>query len=396
MTDEQRPAEWKVISAGAMLTLSGSAIYFLMPIYLGSMMESLSLSSTWAGVLSGGEYYAIALTSLTGPFWVNRFNWRKLVMAAIVISIIGHTVTMLLDNYAYILTARILTGLLGEGILYSISFAVLADTRNPDRNFGIAMIVTVVVTAVAIFYSSTLNDIFGRNAMVLVLLGSALMTVFILSWLPVQSEKAQKISRTDTTLVHAQLKWLPALGLLALAIWFIGPGGFWAFAERMAVAQDVTRSQISLGFALATGIGVIGPLVPICIGTRFGRIWPVVLPTAIMTVLVILYSGNFTASEFTLYVIFFSIFWGVGSVYLFGLIAEIDWNGRCSVLTPAFQSMGLGAGPVIIGLLVDIYGYGSVGWAYAVLTSISILLFLYVVLYSGASKSILREADVTV
>ena len=151
MIGEQQTCAWKVIAAGSMLTLSGSAIYFLMPIYLGSMMESLSLSSTRGGILSGSEYYAIAFTSLTGPFWIHRFSWRKLAIVGIVISCIGHTATLLLDDYTLIVAARVLTGVFGEGILYSISFAVLAETRNPDRSFGIAMVVSVVVTATAIF-----------------------------------------------------------------------------------------------------------------------------------------------------------------------------------------------------------------------------------------------------
>ena len=213
--------------------------------------------------------------------------------------------------------------------------------------------------------------------MVVVLLGSALMTFCVVLWVPTRSEKARE-SRRISSAVHGGIKWLPTLGLIALATWFIGPGGFWAFAERMAVAQNVSRNQISLGFALATGIGVLGPLVPIFIGTRFGRAWPVIVPTVIMTLLVILYSGPFSANEFTLYVVLFSTLWGVGSVYLFGLIAALDWNGRSSVLTPAFQSMGLGAGPVIMGYIADDLGYGSVGWTYAILTLMSIFIFLYV------------------
>ena len=48
--EQARPDNKKVIVAGALLTLSGSAIYFLIPFYVGSMMESLSLSPAQAGI----------------------------------------------------------------------------------------------------------------------------------------------------------------------------------------------------------------------------------------------------------------------------------------------------------------------------------------------------------
>ena len=45
MTAEQNwLAEWRTIAAGTLLTLSGSAIFYIMPIYLGSMMEALALN----------------------------------------------------------------------------------------------------------------------------------------------------------------------------------------------------------------------------------------------------------------------------------------------------------------------------------------------------------------
>ena len=111
--EQPRADEWKVVAAGALLTLSGSAIYFLIPFYLGSMMESLSLSPAQAGILSSSEYYAIAITSLLGPLWIGRFNWRKLAIFGVIVACIGHTVTMMLDSFPLIVAARIFTGLLG-------------------------------------------------------------------------------------------------------------------------------------------------------------------------------------------------------------------------------------------------------------------------------------------
>ena len=389
MNDEQRPVEWKVISAGAMLTLSGSAIYFLIPIYLGSMMEALSLNPAQAGILSGGEYYAIAITSLLGPFWIHRFNWRRLALFGALMAGIGHAATMMLDSFPLIVLARIFTGLLGEGILYSLSFAVLGEIREPSRGFGIAMAVSITVTSVVIYFSPVLFDLFNQNGILMVLLGLAVFMCAFIAWIPASSEKARQTAHADIEKRSTRhTRWIPLFGLGSLALWFVGPGGFWAFAERMADLQGISAQRIALGFSLANGIGVTGPLLATWIGSRFGQNIPAISATLIMVLLVWLYCGNFTSDEFTIYVILYSAIWSFGSVYFFAFIAAIDWSGRLNVLTPGFQTIGLGAGPVIMGYLVNSYSYAAIGWSHGMFSLIGLLLFVPIAMgFSGNTRS---------
>ena len=389
-SDYQRPDEWKVISAGAFLTLSGSAIYFLIPIYLGSMMEALSLNPVQAGILSGGEYYAIAITSLLGPLWINRFNWRKLALFGSLMACIGHVTTIMLESFPLIVAARIFTGLLGEGILYSISFAVLGDTREPARGFGIAMVVSIFVTSIVIYFSPVLFHLHEQNGIVMVLLGLTIVMVAFIAWIPGSSKKARQASSASIEKGSVQYtKWIPVFGLGSLALWFVGPGGFWAFAERMANLQGISAEQVALGFSLANGIGVTGPLLAAWIGSRFGRNIPAVSATLIMVLLVWLYCGNFTSNEFTVYVILYSTIWSFGSVYFFAFIAAIDWNSKLNVLAPGFQTIGLGAGPVVLGYLVNNYSYDAVGWSHGAFSLIALVLFIPIAMrFSGNTSTV--------
>lgn len=374
---QPRPDEWKIIAAGALLTLSGSAIYFLVPFYVGSMMESLSLTPAQAGILSGCEYYAIAITSLLGPFWIRRFSWRKLALFGVVVACTGHALTMMLDSFPLIVATRSVTGLLGEGILYSISFAVLGETRNPGKGFGVAMAVSIVTTSIIIYFSPPLTALLGRNGIVAALLCLTLIMAALIVWVPTGSIKHSSTSKGNAAHESAgRRSWFPLLGLVSVAIWFVGPGGFWAFAERMADLQGVPAAKIALGFSLANAIGVVGPLFAGWLGCRFGRNLPAIASTVVMVLVVYLYCGTFNSQQFTLYVVLYSTIWAFGSVYFFEFIAAIDWNGKLNVLTPGFQTIGLGGGPLIMGFLVGSDNYSAIGWSHALFSLLALLIFV--------------------
>lgn len=387
-----RPEEWKIVSAGALLTLSGSAILFLVPLYLGAMMESLSLTPAQAGVLSGSEYYAIAVTSLLGPFWIRRFNWRNLALFGVAMACVGHIATMSFDSYELIVASRIFVGLFGEGVLYAISFSVLGETRRPDRSFGIGMAVSIVTTSVIIYFSPQLFSLLDRNGLVMVLLGLALVMGVVVPWLPTGSTKsvASTVSpaRTETGNSKSLGQLIPILGLVALALWFIGPGGFWAFAERMANLQGVSPQQIALGFSLANSIGVIGPLAAAALGNRFGRSLPASIATTVMVMIVWLYSGEFSSAEFTVYVVLYSAIWSFGSVYFFAFIAAVDWNGKLNVLVPGFQTIGLGGGPLIMGYLVGGASYGVVSWTHALFSIVALIIFVPIAILVARGEAV--------
>ena len=386
MTAEKNwTAEWRTIAAGTLLTLSGSAIFYIMPIYLGSMMEAFALNPKQAGILSGSEFYAIALTSLLGPLWIHRFSWRSLVLFGAIMATGGHILTMMANSYETIIVARIITGLFGEGVLYAVSFAVLASTHDPDRSFGIALMAANFITAIAAFGSAVLHTIFDRNAMVLVLLLFSLIIFVSLIWIPERSVASKPISiDKESDRATVDLVWIQTFALVALAVWFAGPGGFYAFAERLASEQGLTAQQIANAFALSIALSFIGPMIPALLGgERFNRLWPIAISTIFMCILVLHFTGKFSAMGFTIGIVLFLVLWGIASVFLFGLIAALDSNGRISVLTPACQSIGLAIGPVVMGISVNGYGYSAMSWTYALFAAVSLLLFVPIVIRTG-------------
>jgi predicted MFS family arabinose efflux permease len=85
-------------------------------------------------------------------------------------------------------------------------------------------------------------------------------------------------------------------------------------------------------------------------------------------------------------VIVYSTIWAFGSVYFFAFIADIDSTGKLNVLTPAFQTIGLGGGPIIMGLLVGSDNYSAISWSHALFSVLALLIFVPIA-WRSAKKS---------
>lgn len=125
----QSPDSPKSITAGVLLTLAGSAIYFLMPAYLGDMATAMTLGPQQMGVLGGAEIAAIAIASVFSSFWIKRVRWRRAALVGAIVTVCGDLLTCLVHSYLPILVLRVFTGLLGEGS-FTHSASPCSDKRG--------------------------------------------------------------------------------------------------------------------------------------------------------------------------------------------------------------------------------------------------------------------------
>jgi predicted MFS family arabinose efflux permease len=64
--------------------------------------------------------------------------------------------------------------------------------------------------------------------------------------------------------------------------------------------------------------------------------------------------------------------------YAFGLLARLDVTGRAAAATPAMVMAGAAAGPLLGGVLVKHFGYGSLGAAALVVGALAVLCFSHI------------------
>jgi predicted MFS family arabinose efflux permease len=374
----QSPDSAKSITSGVLLTLAGSAIYFLMPAYLGDMATAMALGPQQMGILGGAEIAAIAIASVLSSFWIRRVRWRTAAVVGAAVTVLGDLLTCLAHGYLPILGLRVFTGLLGEGVLYPLSFAVLGQTRDPDRSFGIALSYSVGFLAAVLLASPWLTSLMGEAVLVIILGALAAAVAAFAHWVP--DPVAPAI--TPGAILHptphsaTKLDLFGLWGLAGQAVWFVGPGGYWAFAERVAADGGLSPGTTATALSVGLAAGLVGCLIPARIGGKYGRIWPVMVSTLALVAVVLgtlLRSG---AALFILYIMLFNALWNLGTAYIFGLIASADRDGRLSVLIPASQSVGLALGPIITGYLVGRQGMLAVGWSFAAAELVALAIFV--------------------
>ena len=335
-----------------------------MPLYLQDMAGVLSLSPERLGILGGAEFAAIGIASALSLLWIGRISWRTIAMVGSLAVCIGDLLTIRCTTYDLILICRIVTGLFGEGVLYSLSFAVLAQTRDPDRSIGVAILAMTGLLAVVMFKSPWLVFTFGNSVLVVILAVLAASVIPLKNWIPERSIQLSAGDRPAGSRPSADL--LVAMwGLMAQALWFVGPGGYWAFAGKIGSWNFLSLETTDTALSFGVVAGAAGCLLPARIGGRYGRIWPIVLSTVCFVGIALASQRRLNGLEFASCMFGFSIMWNLGSVYLFGIVAAADPDGRLAVLIPASQSVGLGVGPALMGYVIGRFGSDALGWTFA-------------------------------
>ena len=346
----------KQLAAAILLCVPATGFFNVLPVFLGAAAEDFGLTPDKVGFLSAVETGALAFASLLGPFWIKRFNWRSTAIVATTMILAGNLLTLTVKSYEALLIIRMLTGLFGEGIGFSLSIAAVSESEKPDRAFGFLIIVQVVAGAIGLIALPGLIAIWGMPPVLLYLALLALVVLPVLIWMPLASVKTRIVDPERITFPI----YIPLIGLSALAIWCLNIGAYWSFVERIGDHSGVGAQTI--GFALSLGMlaSLVGGVAAAGAGDRYGRIWPFCLTLLVHAGIVYPLVTALTGIKLALIVISYNLAWNFGMPYLMGLIATSDSSARMAVLMPVSQSLGVGAGAAIAGILANQYGYPSI------------------------------------
>lgn len=373
----------RLLFLGSLLFVSGSAVLYVMPTYLDWLGGRLRLNPTQLGELAAVESLGIGITSLLGPLWVPRIDHRLCVLLGIVVCVIGNSYTAFSDNYLLVLILRFGVGLLGEGNLFTVSFAILGRAHNVDRAFAIALTAAVAFGAIGIGCAATLEQILPAFGPLAPLIGIAVAIVpFIglLSW----------VSPERTLLASAPVPpraagGLAVLALCAQALWFAAPGAFWTFAEKIATDNGIPSRTEEVALSISVVTSLSGCLVAVWLGDRWGRLMPIVGATVGMILSAVLYQIVHGIISLGLLLSLFYALWNYGTVYQLSFVSSLDRSGRAAVMMPAAQVFGLSVGPFCTGWLMADSGDWAVAITTTAFAALGLALYLVCFFLQGAN-----------
>ena len=103
-----------------------------------------ALDDRQLGFVAAWDINATAVAIGLATFLIARLNWRHLALAGLCLIMLGNFWTAVSHDYEMIVAARICAGL-GEGLAIAVCFAALGCSPNPDRAFGIYLVVGLTV-----------------------------------------------------------------------------------------------------------------------------------------------------------------------------------------------------------------------------------------------------------
>ena len=359
----------------AFLATAGLFYVNIMPAIVDGLIEALGFSSQQAGNIGSANVYGAAAGALTVVFLIRRLRWRPTAYALLATLIAADLSSMLVTNPQALTAIRFLHGFIG-GALVGVGFSVIARTINPDRTFGVLLVVQFGLGGLGNLYLPRLVPVFGVDVLFMSLIAFSLVTLAMLPFLDDYPVEPPGESAKHAASDRIAIKPL-ALTLAALFLFQAGNMGLFAFIIGLGRHYDLSLEFITWTLALSGWIGIVGAVIVIALYTKYGRFRPLLVAMLLTASGIWVLHASANPTIFLIANCGMGITWAFVIPYLLGLVSEFDKAGRTAALGGFASKMGLASGPLAAGYLLGEDNYTlliNVG-AVAVLASLAACVF---------------------
>ncbi|MBJ6981869.1 MFS transporter [Luteimonas sp. MC1572] len=338
----------------ALLALVATAGFFyvnIMSAIVDGLITGLDFTNAQAGTVAAANIYGASVGSFIAVLLVRRVRWRPTLFALLSLLLLLDLGSLAIHTAGPLTAMRALHGLVG-GMAVGVVYSVMARTQSPDRAFGMLLLVQFGLGGLGVMFLPTLVPEFGARILFLslaALTACALVAIFAIPHLAdsrpaAEGALAQRLSTTARTTA--------VLALLALLLFQAGNMALSAFIIRLGEHYELGRGFIGQALGWATWVGAAGAGLVIFMGTRFGRMRPMLVA---MLLTLAGTAGFFWSGSQPVYFIAnvgTAVTWSFVVPYLFGMLARLDLSGRLATLGGFMSKLGLASGPMAAGLLL--------------------------------------------
>lgn len=365
----------------AILVGVGGLIYNILPLILGGLGAQHGFTDTQLGDIGAAYFIGFTLVTISAPAWVRTINWRRAVALGLCIT----AVLFVASAYASsVLHLQIIFALAGAAmvLVYTPMLTCLGDHSDPDRAIGSSLAFQVGLAALfAYALPAFIIPAVGANATFFSLAILSLISLALISRIPGHGRVHVDREKLSSILQNMKQGSRPAwIGLLGIAVFYIGITGTWAFVDRIARAQGLDSSFVGFAISIALIGGGAGALAPAILGNRFGRAPMMVAGIAIMWAGLYLLSASISGFTFLVSVNLVNIGWNLTIAYVIAQIAVSDRNGYIMPMVPAAISVGAALAPAIGGRLLEL------GGATALIASMALILLVALAFFIASTR----------
>lgn len=355
--------------AAVLLSFLATAGFFyvnIMPALIEGLKTGLHFSDRAAGFAGAANIYGAAVGALLAALVVTRWPWRTAALTLLATLMLVDLGSMFITSSATMITVRALHGLAG-GCLVGFAFSVIARTAQPERTFGMLLLVQGGLGGLGVMALPQLVPIFGTKALFVSLFGFSLVTMTMLPFLapylrssgPAVGAAAQQAARQAAARVPAGMLML-AMALLSVFLFQFSNMLLFSYIIGLArhFTLDPLRSATIVG--VSTWVGMLGAVLVILFGTRFGRVRMLTVSLLLTAAGMYVLHGSANVVIYALANAGTGITWAFVIPHLLGMCARCDTSGRAAALGGFASKMGLASGPFVGALLLGADRYGLV------------------------------------
>ncbi len=392
-----------VYFAAGLVSGCGALMFNVMPVFVGAMAKSLGYGEARLGDMVAVFNVGFTVAALSAFSWVRAFDWRALSLSGVLLAALSLGAMALIADPVGLAVLMGSTGV-GMGALYALILAVLGDSNNPNRAFGIKLGLETLPGAALLFLLPTLIFPIYGFAGVAIGMTAVVVGLGIFSWLlPRSGVKGAAFEASEEVCagssagfapgasaakpLSGSFAWLPVIGLLSSLLFFTGISASWAFLELLAQTNGLGADEVGTALGVAFIICGLGGFAAAAIGDRFGQLPPMLGIIAINIAGLALLGDFQTIAGYATGACLFLFSVNFTLAYTFGLTAHVDESGKLVVLSAACLSVGAIVGPSIAGRLIETIGYGTM-LTFSALCSVASLLFYLLLMQTRRKRKL--------
>lgn len=344
----------------AFLTTAGIFYINIMPAVVNGLKEGLAFTSQQAGFVSSANLYGAAIGALLAVFVIKHIRWQRWCYLLLIALITIDASCIFITEPVTMIAFRAFHGLTG-GLLVGIGFSIISRTSEADRTFGYLLLIQWGLGGLGIMYLPGLVPEFGTSALFVSLTTFTLITLLMMPFLPhYKVEKIIEPLKTVASDTTQRLRLPLTLNLSGIFLFQAANMGLFAYMISLGKADGLSLDFMSNALGVASWVALIGALLVILIGTKYGRTIPVVIATLLTAFCSWLLHFSSNEMIYLMTNITIGITWAFVLPYLFGICSELDKSGQMAALGGVASKMGLASGPMIAALVLHDENYQQV------------------------------------
>lgn len=359
----------------AFLATAGLFYVNIMPAIVNGLIEALGYSNQQAGSVASANVYGAAFGALCIVPFVRRMLWQPVALVFLLVLVGIDLASLAISQPNTLVAVRFLHGFVG-GMLVGTAFSVMARTEQPDRSFGMLLVVQYGLGGLGVMLIPGLVPMFGTAVLFLSLVAFTLVTLVMLAFLPEYHVDEQE-SRARAA-AHLGVRTVPlALTIAALFLFQAANMGLYAYIIGLGEHYGLQLPFITGTLGVAAWLGLAGAGLVVILSDRLGYLKSLVAGVALTIIGTwALYYSNihwvWVVSNCLV-----GITWAFTIAYLLGLMSRYDSTGQMAALGGFASKMGLASGPAVAAMLLGQDDYARIIGVAVVALLVSLLAIVY-------------------